>query len=92
MVVCQYCGNETTRPDAAYCSYCGSSLRQQPQQVTVNPNPMSSATTQGYGMSGSMTTPSTNVSERFEKAIARVELLGTVVIILAIVVLVLVFA
>jgi hypothetical protein len=81
MVVCPYCGKESNQPGAAYCLYCGSSLRQAtPTGVT--------ATGGGFGQSSGSSSFAT--SERFEKALARVEQLGNVVIVLAVITLVLV--
>jgi len=88
MVVCQYCGKENNQPDAAYCLYCGSSLKkQQPQGSASNSQPP--MTGRGYGMSGGMS--SSGMSERYQRALARVEQLGNIVIALAIVTLILVF-
>lgn len=85
MPVCQFCGKETAQPDAAYCSYCGSSLRQQPS-ASMTP-PEAQAPQGSYMPSGGS---SLDASQRYEKAIARVERLGSIVIILSIVTLVLV--
>lgn len=88
MVVCPYCGKENNQSDAAYCLYCGSSLRgQQGQQpVSMNQAPTSR---QGYGMSGGMSSP--EMSERYQKAFASVEQLGNIVIALAVITLILFF-
>jgi len=89
MVVCPYCGKENNQPDAAYCLYCGSSLKQQQPQgfASTSQTPMAS---RGYGMSGNMSSP--GVSERYQRALARVELLGNVVLALAVITLILLFA
>jgi uncharacterized membrane protein YvbJ len=94
MAVCPYCGKENNQPDAAYCLYCGSSLRQQPQSIsTMNRAPMTIGQT--YGMTGgtlsSSGMSSSEISERYQKAVAKVERLGNIVIVLAIVTLILVF-
>jgi uncharacterized membrane protein YvbJ len=87
MVVCPYCGKENNQPDAAYCLYCGSSLRGQPgQPVSMNQSP---TVGQGYGMSGGLSSP--EMADRYERTFARVELLGKIVIALAIVTLILLF-
>jgi len=87
MVVCPYCGKENNQPDAAYCLYCGSSLRgQQGQPVSTNQAAIGS---QGYGMSGGTSSP--EMSERYQKAFSRVEQLGNIVIALAVIALVLFF-
>lgn len=87
MVVCPYCGKENNQPDAAYCLYCGSSLKQQQPQgfASASQTPMAG---RGYGMSGGMSSP--EISERYQRAFARVEQLGNVVIALAVITLVLV--
>lgn len=84
MPVCQFCGKETAQPDAAYCCYCGSSLRQQP---SASVTPLQTQAPQGsYMPSGGS---SLDASQRYEKAIARVERLGSIVIMLSIVTLIL---
>jgi hypothetical protein len=91
MVVCKYCGKDNSQPDAAYCSYCGSNIsQQQPVQSAMNPVPKSSAAPRGWGTFGSTTRPTSEVSERYEKALARVEQLGNIVLVLSIVTLFLV--
>lgn len=91
MVICQYCGKENNQPDALYCSSCGSSLRQSRSmgQASVvpqsQPPPMSGPTPPGtYGYGSSFGT-----SERYEKALAGVERMATVVALLAVVTLLL---
>ena len=88
MVVCPYCGKENNQPDAAYCLYCGSSLRGQQGQQPVSINQVPSAR-QGYGMSGGTSSP--EMAERYQKALARVEQLGNIVIALAVITLILFF-
>jgi uncharacterized membrane protein YvbJ len=92
MVVCRYCGKENSQSDAAYCSYCGSNIsQQQPVQSAVNPVSKSTSTYRGWGTPGGTTRPTGEASELYEKALARVELLGNVVLILSIIALFLVF-
>ena len=94
MVVCPYCGKENNQPDAAYCLYCGSSL-QQAQSVaspTFSSTSRSPVIGQGYGMPGGMSssslssaTLSSELSERYLKAVKKVEQLGYVVVALAVI-------
>lgn len=85
MTVCPYCGKESNQPDAAYCLYCGSSLRQQQTFAAPSQGP---AAVQGFGTPVSTRSP--ELSERYERTLARVEQLGTIVAVLAVVTLVLV--
>ena len=89
MVVCPYCGKENNQPDAAYCLYCGSSLKQ-PQSQSFTTGGRASSAGQGFGMSGGMS--SSGMSERYNRALARVELLGNIVAVLAVLTLILLFA
>lgn len=84
MTVCPYCGKENNQPDAAYCLYCGSSLKQQ----GVSSSSPSIASSQGYGMSGGGSSP--ELSERYQRVLTTVEQLGTVVAVLAVVTLIMV--
>ena len=99
MVTCQYCGRENSQPDALYCSSCGSSLRQSQgagpvsgspispmPQSQPQPTPSSSPTssrTYGYGSAFGL-------SERYERALAGVERMGTILIALSVITLVLI--
>jgi uncharacterized membrane protein YvbJ len=85
MPTCQFCGKETAQPDAAYCSYCGSSLRQQPG-ASVAP-PQSQPPQASYAPSGGS---SLDASQRYEKALGKIERLGSIIIVLSIVTLILV--
>jgi uncharacterized membrane protein YvbJ len=95
MVVCPYCGKENNQPDAAYCLYCGSSLQQAQSAAspTFSITSRSPVIGQGYGMPGdtssssssSSTTLSFELSERYQKALKRVEQLGYVVVALAVI-------
>ncbi len=89
MSVCPYCGKENNQPDAAYCLYCGSSLRGQQarQPLAMSPGPTSG---QGYSTSGGIPGATPEASERYERALARVEQLANIVVILAVATLVLV--
>lgn len=85
MPTCQFCGKETPQPDAAYCSYCGSSLRQ--AQSGASAAPAQAQSPQGsYAVSGSS---SFDGSQRYEKVLVRVERLGLIVVILSMVALIL---
>ena len=101
MVVCQFCGKENNGPpDAQYCTYCGSSLASSQRLSTpapsyppaTQPGPMptsqpssTGASPRSYGYGASY-----GVSERYERALSSVEKLGTVVLVLAVVVIILV--
>jgi zinc-ribbon domain len=96
MVVCPYCGKENNQPDAAYCLYCGSSLQQAQSAAspTFSSTSRSPVIGQGYGTPGGMsssssssssTTLSFELSERYQKALKRVEQLGYVVVALAVI-------
>ena len=83
MPTCPYCGKDTPQTGASYCSYCGSSLAQQ----TSTP----SASRAQPSRSGYYTGESApGLPDRYEKALKRVERMGTVVVILSVVVLALV--
>ena len=73
--------------DAKYCGYCGSSLAQaQQNQRTPSFHPSNSQTT-SYPVGGRSPY---EASERYEKALRKVEQLGYAVLIMGIVVLVLI--
>jgi len=77
MTKCSYCGRDNPQTDAAYCSYCGSSLSRQSSNV-----PTSSQRSQPtYPTSRS---PALGLSERYEKALKRAELLGTILLVLGV--------
>jgi len=84
--VCPTCGKENTQPGAAYCIYCGSSLQQQ----SFSPSARALPGGHDYGASMGMTSPER--SERYQKALTRVEQLGYAVLFLAVIALILLFA
>jgi hypothetical protein len=76
---------ENSHQDAVYCSYCGSSLQQQNQQGSSFQPPSSKP-----GSFGMRARSPFEVSERYEKALKRVEQLTYAVLGMSIVLLVLV--
>jgi uncharacterized membrane protein YvbJ len=86
MVTCSYCGKDNPQTDATYCSYCGSSLRQQSSNVPPSPSYASQA---NYPAGGS---PTLGLSERYEKALKRAEQLGTILLVLSVVAIILLLA
>ena len=82
MVTCSYCGKDNPQADAAYCSYCGSNLRQPSNIPTSRPQ----WTQANYPTSGSRTL---GLSERYERALKRAEQLGTILLVLSVAVIVL---
>jgi uncharacterized membrane protein YvbJ len=93
MKICPYCGAQNNQSDAAYCSYCGSSLAgakdsmsssmSQPQNTAASPTPMPTYPSSYQG------SYSPNISSRYERALKRTEQLGTAVAILSVVALIL---
>ena len=88
MPTCKFCGKETTQPDASYCTYCGSSLV---QEGSVAPEtPFQSQPSQvDYT---SMGRTSEDISQRYEKALRRVEQLDSVLVLLSVAAVILVLA
>ena len=85
MVVCQYCGHDTAQPDAAYCSYCGSSLsgaRASAPAATAQPAPQQ----KGY-MQQKASSP--EMSARYGELVSKIEQQVTIVLILSVVTVVL---
>ncbi|MDG6996982.1 MAG: zinc-ribbon domain-containing protein [Nitrososphaerota archaeon] len=87
MPICPYCGKETTDPSALFCPNCGASFRavqagiSAPQSIGA---PMQSSYTSIGGLSY-------DTSQRYERALRRVEQLGTAVLVMSIVTLILLF-
>ncbi|MDH2900063.1 MAG: hypothetical protein PXY39_03755, partial [archaeon] len=86
--------SQNSQSDAAYCSYCGSSLAgakdsisppSQPGRPAASPTPMPSYP------SSSQPSYSFSTSERYELALKRTEQLATAIAILSVVALILVF-
>lgn len=72
MATCPYCGTEN-QTGAVFCTSCGSNLNKQ-QQTAAPP-----ARSYGSGTSSSF-----DMSQRYERALKRVEQLGLYVVILAV--------
>jgi uncharacterized membrane protein YvbJ len=88
MPTCSFCGKETAQPDAVYCSYCGSSLQQRGSQAHSSPY-QAQPPQAGYGSTGGT---SLDLTQRYEKALRRVERLGSVALLLSVLVLILILA
>ena len=92
---CPVCGSDNPQPDAAYCSSCGSSLQQSSASSTYRAQP--SSANAGYRPQPSQSnsrfgaTSPADLSQRYDKALRRVEQRGTAILILSIAVVVLVF-
>lgn len=80
MVVCPNCGRESNQPGASYCLYCGASLTQPKQAGPMTPAVQAAP----YAPSAVLG------SERYKRALAKVERLGGIVAVLAVVTLILV--
>ncbi|HYC12233.1 MAG TPA: hypothetical protein VEC02_06200 [Nitrososphaerales archaeon] len=86
MSTCQSCGRDNPQADATYCSYCGSSLRQ--QGTAGSPSPYRAQPAAGGGTIGGGS--ASTLSQRHSRALRRVETAGFVVLVLSIVVMILV--
>jgi hypothetical protein len=93
MPTCPFCGRENNQPNAAYCAYCGSSLQQEqqgPPRAPYSTPPPSFPSSSGGGIPDASS--SFELSQRWERALNRLQQLGTAVLVLSIVVIVLTFA
>ncbi|HME18640.1 MAG TPA: hypothetical protein VKF15_02755 [Nitrososphaerales archaeon] len=88
MPKCSFCGKETPQPDAVYCSYCGSSLQQRGSGISTAPY-QAQPIQEGHGIGGR---GSADPSQRYERALRRVERLGSIALVLSVFVLILVLA
>lgn len=83
MVVCPNCGRESDQAGASYCLYCGSSFSE-PRQASSSLPAMQATTTYGGAP------VPVQAQARYQRALSRVERLGSIVAALAVITLILV--
>lgn len=86
MRICPVCGKENVRDDTQFCSYCGANLVL--QQSGASASVSMSHPPQGPYMSGEVL--SFDLSQRYEKALRRVEQLSSLALILSVLLLIII--
>lgn len=87
MRLCPVCGKEITQDNLEFCSYCGASLVLQHAGASGTTTSTIPAPQAPYFSSERL---SFDLSERYERAMRKVERLGTLVLILSIIILILI--